>query len=55
MLNSKMYYGYELIQTIGKWSIVAAKESMVYPLLRRLQKDGYLESEWKDSMEGRVK
>lgn len=52
LINSKSNYGYEIINEISQWDIIAAKESTVYPLLRRLQKEQYLASEWKDSSEG---
>lgn len=52
LIRSKPYYGYEIISEIEKWDIIAAKESTVYPLLRRLLKESYLESFWEDSKEG---
>lgn len=52
LINTKPYYGYELINEIQNWDIIAAKESTVYPLLRRLQKENYLVHEWKESSEG---
>lgn len=52
LINKKPRYGYEIIHEISHWNIIAAKESTVYPLLRRLQKEDYLESFWKDSLEG---
>lgn len=45
-------YGYELITRLEKRPILAAKESTIYPLLRRLLKEGLLESTWRDSAEG---
>ena len=45
-------YGYELITRLEKRPILAAKESTIYPLLRRLLKDGLLRSTWRDSAEG---
>ncbi len=33
-------------------TILAAKESTVYPLLRRLMKEGLLSSVWRESAEG---
>lgn len=45
-------YGYELISRLERWPIVATKESTVYPLLRRLQKDGCLTSFWQETAEG---
>lgn len=52
LIKTKSYYGYEIISEISHWEIISAKESTVYPLLRRLQKENYLESVWKDSQEG---
>ncbi len=37
---------------LNQWPIVSAKESTVYPLLRRLQKDGCLESFWQHTEVG---
>ena len=45
-------YGYEIISRLESRPIVAAKESTVYPLLRRLQKDGCLTSFWQETAEG---
>jgi PadR family transcriptional regulator PadR len=52
LIKTKPFYGYEIINEISRWEIISAKESTVYPLLRRLQKDHYLTSVWKDSVEG---
>ena len=52
ILNKKIYYGYEILQELSKYPIITSTESTVYPLLRRLQKDKYLQSTWKDSAEG---
>ena len=46
MLDRKVYYGYEILQELSKYPIIASTESTVYPLLRRLQ------STWKESTEG---
>ena len=45
-------YGYEIISRLESRPIVATKESTVYPLLRRLQKDGCLTSFWQETAEG---
>lgn len=45
-------YGYELISRLEKRPILAAKESTIYPLLRRLLKEGLLSSTWRESAEG---
>ena len=45
-------YGYEIMNELGKYPIVATKESTVYPLLRRLEKDMHLRSYWQETSEG---
>ena len=45
-------YGYEIMNELGKYAILASKESTTYPLLRRLEKDNYLRSYWKETTEG---
>lgn len=52
MLKQKTCYGYEILQFLSKYPIIASTESTVYPLLRRLQKEQFLQSVWKDSAEG---
>ncbi len=44
------FYGYELVQAISKNIDIA--EGTVYPILRRLTKEGYFESYIKESAEG---
>ena len=45
-------YGYEIMNELNNYSIVASKESTIYPLLRRLEKDNYLRSYWQETNEG---
>ena len=45
-------YGYEIMSNLAKYPVIAAKESTTYPLLRRLEKDGYLCSYWQETTEG---
>ena len=52
MLDKKVYYGYEILQELSKYPIITSTESTVYPLLRRLQKENYLQSTWQESTEG---
>lgn len=52
MISKRAYYGYEIISELNKWQILAAKESTIYPLLRRLLKEGYLSSYWQETTEG---
>lgn len=52
LISQKDCYGYEIMSELSKYSIVAVKESTTYPLLRRLEKDNYLRSYWKETTEG---
>lgn len=52
MISREERYGYEIISELEKWPILSAKESTIYPLLRRLLKEGFLSSFWQDSAEG---
>ena len=52
MISRGECYGYELITRLEKRPILAVKESTIYPLLRRLLKEGLLTSTWRDSTEG---
>ena len=45
-------YGYEIMNELNNYSIIATKESTMYPLLRRLEKDNYLRSYWQETNEG---
>jgi len=50
LLTKKDYYGYELVGNISK--TIAISEGTIYPLLRRLQKEGYLKTYFRESKEG---
>lgn len=52
MIRRRPSYGYEIINALESYPILAAKENTIYPLLRRLQKEEYISSFWKDSAEG---
>ena len=52
MIRGRPRYGYEIISQLERRPILAAKESTVYPLLRRLLKEEYLSSSWQASAEG---
>ena len=52
MLDKKVYYGYEILQELSKYPIITSTESTVYPLLRRLQKENYLQSTLQEATEG---
>lgn len=52
MIARQERYGYEIISELEKRPSLTARESTVYPLLRRLLKEGYLSSSWQDSAQG---
>lgn len=52
MIRRRPSYGYEIISTLEEYPILAAKENTIYPLLRRLLKEGWISSFWKESTEG---
>ncbi len=50
LLQKKDYYGYELVQKISEK--IEISEGTLYPLLRRLKKEGFLKTYLKESKEG---
>ncbi|NGP46221.1 PadR family transcriptional regulator [Bacillaceae bacterium SIJ1] len=50
LLNKKDHYGYELANKISERVFIS--EGSVYPLLRRLAKEGYFTTYLKESTEG---
>ena len=52
MVAGRDRYGYEIISELERRPILAAGESTVYPLLRRLMKEGHLSSYWRASAQG---
>lgn len=52
MINKRAYYGYEIMNKLDTWPVLSAKESTIYPLLRRLLKDGFLSSSWQETAKG---
>ncbi len=45
-------YGYEILQSLQKIEELVITDSTVYPILSRLRKDGFLETQVKQSNEG---
>ncbi len=50
ILQRADHYGYELVQKISK--DIQITEGTLYPILRRLKNDGYLQTYLKESSEG---
>jgi PadR family transcriptional regulator PadR len=45
-------YGYEIVTRIGESPQLAAGEGTIYPLLRRLKREGLVETSWEESDSG---
>ena len=50
LISKKDMYGYEIVQNISK--VIEVNEGTIYPLLRRLTKEGYFETYILESNEG---
>ena len=50
LLENKDYYGYELVNEVSK--NISISGGTIYPLLRRLKKEGYVKTHLKESQEG---
>ena len=50
LLTNRDYYGYEMVHEISQ--IIEISEGTVYPILKRLTREGYLETYLKESREG---
>jgi PadR family transcriptional regulator PadR len=45
-------YGYQLALALSHWSPLAITEGTLYPLLRRLQREGLIDASWQPSQDG---
>jgi len=45
-------YGYELLTVLGHWPQLAVSEGTLYPLLRRLEKEGVISAQWREPVAG---
>jgi PadR family transcriptional regulator PadR len=57
ILLSGKNYGYQIIQSVKRISgdKLEWSDGMVYPVLHRLEKDGFISSQWKISDGGRLR
>ena len=55
ILSEGESYGYEIIQKIRELSggEIEWSDGMIYPVLHRLERDGLIDSEWKEADTGR--
>jgi Predicted transcriptional regulators len=49
ILQQQDSYGYLILSKLNEYALLATTESTVYPILRKLQKSGYLAAEWRDA------
>lgn len=52
LINRGPTYGYEIVTQLSAVPALAAGEGTIYPLLRRMRKDGWLETYWQESTSG---
>ena len=52
LLRGEPRYGYELLSALGQWPALEVAEGTLYPLLRRLERSGVLQSKWVESQSG---
>ncbi len=50
LLTQKDQYGYEIVETISRY--IEMSEGSIYPLLKRLQKEEFVDTYWKESTSG---
>lgn len=52
LLEGEASYGYEIVDRLGSVPQLASGEGTLYPLLRRLRREGLLEAFWQESAAG---
>ncbi len=52
LIERESTYGYEIVTQLSARPALAAGEGTIYPLLRRLRRDGHLETAWRESEAG---
>jgi PadR family transcriptional regulator PadR len=52
LIKQSPRYGYEIEDILSQWEPLAVTDGTLYPLLRRLQKEKYIISVWKESIAG---
>lgn len=55
LLSEREMYGYEILKEVNRRTsnVLAWKEATLYPWLHRLEQNGLIKSEWRDSSSGR--
>jgi PadR family transcriptional regulator PadR len=52
LIAERPRYGYDLVSGLGRWEALTTTDGTLYPLLRRLQKEGHIVAKWQESAEG---
>lgn len=52
IISRNSIYGYDLMSILNEREVLSTTEGTIYPLLRRLEKNGLICSFWKDSIPG---
>ena len=52
LLSSKKMYGYEISSALKKTQLFSISEGAIYPILKRMSKEGWIEFYWSESTEG---
>jgi PadR family transcriptional regulator PadR len=52
LIGQNPHYGYELALALSHWKPLATPEGTLYPMLRRLQREGVIGASWQESRDG---
>lgn len=52
LIRQEPRYGYELISRLERYPLMAARENTMYPLLRRLLREGLITASWQEGVQG---
>lgn len=52
LLAEQDRYGFELVRTLGGMDGMVVSEGTVYPLLSRMRREGFVDTEWRESKTG---
>lgn len=52
IISRKPVYGYDLMSILDGYEALSTTEGTIYPLLRRLEKNGLIQSFWKETAPG---
>ena len=52
VVQQRPVYGYDLLTRLGRYEIFSMAEGTIYPLLRRMEKNGLIASLWQETTPG---